>query len=579
MATSVFEVARNRSTRYIRNVAADCLVSSSGTSQEPIPTRTVVTTPLLASSTAAGSLISTYTFEVPPYQREYSWEDDELTEFWTDLQAALEEDSYFLGLVILTDNNDRKQVVDGQQRILTLTILAAALHHEAIKRKRTALADRIQADFLSSIDYNTDETHPRVILSDDRDNATLRSILENEISEENTTDDEELLSTRMRSAYFLLRKNLQADLKHDAFKRLGQWADFITNKIYFAVFLHPNASSAYRVFEVINTRGRELTTADLIKNYLISQTTAAKRKALYSDWKNISRQFSPTGSNSFVQYIRHAITIEVGHILPKDLFDFVAERVTHSNKQAPTPSGLMQMLQQHLPLYSQMVDPSLDGPADSDELRIFAALNSLQVIAVRPILLAVAERPGAIEAMKYVLRLVVRRIVVGNLGTGNVERRFGEAAKRVYAERNWKVLLDDLRDLNPTREEFIYQLHKRSFNKSALAFLRRSTLAGSMTPDEVGTLHFIHPKQGADWEGFSEEDATYWGSTIGNTYLSTLDRRPKGASTWTGFKQNMLPTGIVKELSGRLSAVDTWDASAVDSVGQGIAKDAADVWY
>lgn len=78
-------------------------------------------TPLNASATSAGALLSSNTFVVPPYQREYAWTNDEIREFWTDLRSGLDEGSYFLGLIILTDEQSRKYVVDGQQRILTIT--------------------------------------------------------------------------------------------------------------------------------------------------------------------------------------------------------------------------------------------------------------------------------------------------------------------------------------------------------------------------------------------------------------------------------------------------------------------------
>lgn len=129
-----------------------------------------VQTPLNASASTAGALLSNATFEIPPFQREYSWGADEVSDFWTDLSNNLESDTYFLGLVILTDSGSRKQVVDGQQRLITLTLLANAIYHEASSRGRQALADRIKADFLSAIDYESDDTTPRVKLSDENDN-------------------------------------------------------------------------------------------------------------------------------------------------------------------------------------------------------------------------------------------------------------------------------------------------------------------------------------------------------------------------------------------------------------------------
>lgn len=376
-------------------------------------------TPLNASASTVGALLSSSTFEVPPFQREYSWQEDEVADLWSDLSNNIAAESYFLGLVILTEEEEegkRRHVVDGQQRIVTLTLLATALYHQAVARGRSALADRIQADFLRSINYASDETDPRVRLSDEADDATLQAILTTGEVPTDAEEEEGSVSYRMARAYQFLRDKLKSDLKSDPFKRLGAWTEFLTHRVYFAVFVHPDAASAYQVYEVINTRGRELTTADLLKNYVLSQTAKPKREARYKQWQSISSQFSLAGSSSFVQYIRHVVTVQSGHILPKDLFKFLAQRTGQTDKNAPTPDKLMELLEAHLPLYLQMIDPTLAGPAEPEALKIFAALNSLGVIAVRPILLAVAGVPNSLEGMKYILQLVVRRIVVGNLG-------------------------------------------------------------------------------------------------------------------------------------------------------------------
>ena len=110
-----------------------------------------VDTPLNASANSAGAIFSNNQFEVPQYQREYSWGNDEIDDFWNDLKGSIEAEAYFLGLIILTKPNEgdagRKHVVDGQQRIITISLLANAIYHEAMARDRKALAERIQAGF------------------------------------------------------------------------------------------------------------------------------------------------------------------------------------------------------------------------------------------------------------------------------------------------------------------------------------------------------------------------------------------------------------------------------------------------
>ena len=538
-------------------------------------------TPLNASATSAGALLSANTFSVPQYQREYAWEVDEVREFWSDLRGGLEEGSYFLGLVILTEEGSRKHVVDGQQRLLTITLLAAALFHEAVRSGRSALADRIQADFLTSIDYATDKIEPRVRLSDDVDDAALQEIVANADLSQLSFNADVGLASKLLAASRELQESLRRDLSEDPFKRLGLWTDFLTNKVYLAVFVHPDPASAYRVFEVTNTRGRELTTADLLKNFVLSQTSADDRPTRYSAWQAISRPLQQAGSSTLVQYIRHVVTLQAGHVLPRDLYAFLADRRHRGrdSRRPPSVPELMEALESRLPLYLQMVDPTVEGPAAEEWLGIFEVFQDLNVITVRPLLMAIADADRATEGMRRLLQLVVRRIVVGNLGTGNVERRFGEAARSVAETGSWTAVLEELSDLNPAREEFEEQLRKRSFNKSTLTFLRRSIIQEAINPRNEGFTHLIRPRQTADWPEFPDDEFTYWGSTIGNTLLATVERRPKGSNTFDGFKSNLLPHALADEATSDLASLDRWTASDVESRGRDLAAAAAEIWY
>lgn len=537
-------------------------------------------TQLNTSASTGGELFSSNTFEVPQFQREYSWQEDEVEEFWSDLSGNISSSSYFLGLIILTAEGDRKVVVDGQQRIVTLTLLASALYHEATKRGRNALADRIQSDFLRSINYETDETEPRVVLSDRTDNATIQHIFSTGEAPV-ATDDADTVAARLSASYKQLQAKLTQNLRPDAFKLLGNWADFITNRLYFAVFVHPDASSAYQVFEVINTRGRALTTADLLKNYVLSQTAQKDKESTYRRWQNISANFPPEGSsNTLVQYIRHIVTVQSGHILPRDLFGFLAERNEHPGREPPSCGQLLELLEENLPSYLQMVDPSLPGPVKREELQFYGAFNALGLITVRPILLALIGTKRPREGLDFLLRLVVRRMVVGNLGTGNVERRLSEAANRISVKGIWTPLKDDLLDLNPARTEFFEQLRKRSFNKGFLTFIRRSIVQESITPEQEGTLHFVWPKSSPDGWGVEAEAGSYWAATVGNTFLSSLSRRPaEASSSWRMFMASMLESGCDGELLGRLGEVDEWDVNTIESFGRELAEKAGEIWY
>lgn len=532
-------------------------------------------TPLNAAASTAGSVISASEFEVPPYQREYSWQEDEVREFFEDIQRSLEGETYFLGLIILTDEAGKKNIVDGQQRIVTLTLLASALFHEAKARSRQALADRLSADFLYSINYETDGSDPRVKLTDIADNETLQHIIAyGEVPTELEIDS---VSAELSKSYIFIRKQLREDLRADPFKRLGKWTEFITHKLYFAVFTHPDSQSAYQVFEVINTRGRDLTTADLLKNFTISQSPPMQRAAIYDRWKDISNKFQGDGG-SFVQYIRHAVTINNGHVLSKDLYSFLAFRENYRGRTPPTSVELLELLESHLSLYLQMVDPSLPGPASTTALGVFAALNRLNVITVRPLMMAMYDAEDTELGLEQLLRLVTRRIVVGNLGTGNIERRFAEAARLVTRSHSWVDPLGQLSDLNPERDTFEEILQRRTLNKGVLSYIKNSICARSIVPAQYAALHFIIPKSGADHPYFLEGELNYWGNTIGNTFISTSDKR-FGGGDWDDFRREMIPTAAPGEFTELLASFERWNASAIREVAAELALVAGEVWY
>lgn len=534
---------------------------------------------LNASALNVGALFPATRFTVPIYQREYAWTLSEVKDFWSDLQAALSSgdstESYFLGLLILTDEHGRQQVVDGQQRILTLTLLIAALRNQAKAAGRAALADKLQSDFLYAVNYESDELEPRIKLSGDVDNLTLNSILQGK-SPDAAND---FFSMRIREAFDFLSTSLSNDVRPDPFKRLGGWAEFISSRLFFAVFVHPDPASAYRVFEAINTRGAGLTTADLLKNFVLSQVPRGQQASVYERWKGIADQFSHDGGTSFVQYIRHVVTPKSGYVLPRDLFDYLARRGRYSMAAGMAPMELVTSLEEKLPLYSQMIDPEVGGPADEGLLPIFGALNQISVITVRPLMISISELTDSVGPANELLKLVVRRIVVGNLGTGNIERRFSEAAKRLRETSDWNSVYADLSDLNPRREEFEAQIWRRSFNKSVLAFLRRSIIQRTTTPTQDGALHLIRIRNAPGWGGFNEEELSYWINTLGNTFLSTAERRPADANTWTGFKARLLPFAAEGEEQDLLKDEVAWNANSVGRFGEALANAAGDVWY
>ena len=541
-----------------------------------------MTSPLSASAKNAGELISSSRFKIPSFQREYSWKESEVENLWTDLTESDKEPNYFLGLVILTDISkavEEKNVIDGQQRLVTLTLLAKALCNKASELGQDALATQIEMAFLREVtNYATQDKELRISFMDKNDNATFEAILGgNSTSIDGLPKD--MTSTTMMKSFTYLSTKLDEYLKDNAVDKLGNLTDFLKNRVYFAVFVHPDDASAYRVFEVVNTRGRELTAADLLKNYVLSEAPdQKKRESYYAEWQRISKNFSSgSANNTFVQYIRHVVTVECGNIPGKDLYDVLSGNKKNDRYQ-PSSSRLLGLLSSRLGLYRQIADPSLSGPAEGRALEIFNAFKSLNVFQVRPILLALSDLDGGIHGMEFLLRLVVRVMVTQTLATGKVEAALGEAARRLADERDPGKLAAYLASLDPKRDLFVSQLADRSLPKRTLTFVRQSMLQNSTTPEKLGTLHWIMPDH-PGWGGLSQSESNLV-TTFGNSILATATSRPKRASDdWDAFKDSLLKLAVDDEVTETLTQCDSWDAAAIRRMGQMAAERAADVWY
>jgi hypothetical protein len=135
-----------------------------------------------------------------------------------------------------------------------------------------------------------------------------------------------------------------------------------------------------------------------------------------------------------------------------------------------------------------------------------------------------------------------------------------------------------MKRLLPAKDHFVQQLTTRSLNKQILYFIRRSIIEKSVTPGHGGTLQFIWTRQ-APFGGMGEEEGTYWASTLGNTFLSTVERRPKIVTTWQNFKDEMLPKAVQGERVAELEPVSEWNVHEVERVGQDLAGAAGEIWF
>jgi len=108
-------------------------------------------------------------FKVPDYQRSYAWEKENVEALLSDIQEAIKnkEKEYFLGSIVVTGPiNQRFQVVDGQQRLATISLLISSIKDKFIEQNETESATALRTDYLVSMDRRTKEKEPKLTLNE-----------------------------------------------------------------------------------------------------------------------------------------------------------------------------------------------------------------------------------------------------------------------------------------------------------------------------------------------------------------------------------------------------------------------------
>ena len=235
-----------------------------------------------------------YFFVVPDYQREYVWKvDDQVEQFLVDIDnefepGAREQSSYFIGSIIIVKNDNRYEVIDGQQRLTTVVLTMCAIR-DVMKANEHALDDTQKkylngiSEWLFNFDMGTGKTQFRLELQYEESKTFLSNLIENKTYK----DDESGSITKMRGAYERIKKELDSYLLRGV-PALTEFAIYFLNKIDLVVIESENLSSALKIFETINQRGAGLNAMDLVKNLLFSQASTDDFSKIKEKWKELT---------------------------------------------------------------------------------------------------------------------------------------------------------------------------------------------------------------------------------------------------------------------------------------------------
>jgi uncharacterized protein with ParB-like and HNH nuclease domain len=225
-----------------------------------------------------GDVLAHSRLVVPLNQREYSWEEEHVTDLFTDFANAINKGSYFLGCIVITRDpqGNPEEISDGQQCLATTTILFAAIRDYFYYNNDIDRARIIETDFLKTTDLKTTQNVPRLRLNVDDNEFFTKFVLSSPNDPSRKISPTKESHKRIQHATQIAQKHVRDILEphNEANKtaRLFEWVRFIQHGAQVILPRVPDHLNAFMMFETLNDRGLKASQADLLKNHLLSST-------------------------------------------------------------------------------------------------------------------------------------------------------------------------------------------------------------------------------------------------------------------------------------------------------------------
>ena len=231
-------------------------------------------------------------YQIPDYQRPYSWDRDNVSDLIDDLVAAHasnQEETYFCGSLVLVNNpGDRRlDVIDGQQRLTTFTIIACVFRDIYLSDLGQESKDYIMASIQDK--YGNNERRLRFLTDEkyqlDFENTVLDKIDFSSVKNIEKTDPN---NRYLKNAHYI--KDFLGEKVTEKKISIDEFVLWFFKKVVLAVITCPNQDSAIRIFNVLNNRGTPLTSVDILKSFLMQRLNKEDRTAFKATWNSMDVQ-------------------------------------------------------------------------------------------------------------------------------------------------------------------------------------------------------------------------------------------------------------------------------------------------
>ncbi|GAA7544678.1 DUF262 and DUF1524 domain-containing protein [Helicobacter pylori] len=463
---------------------------------------------------------------IPIYQRWYSWEKEQCKQLWDDIIKIGGDDKmngHFIGSILyvldsITYSNNALLIIDGQQRLTTITLLLTALRdHWSDKHKE------IENHYLINSDKDGDKKFRLILSESDKD--TLLYLIDKD-----------------------RRKPSEPSLKIvENFKLFEEWISKNTNQLetifrglkklmIVEIALEKEKDDPQLIFESMNSKGIKLTQTDLIRNYIVMETETEKQESFYNKyWRAMEEKFKQN-EKWFDRFVRHYLTIKTREI--PNINKVYAAFKDYRQKEGVGIEDLLKDLQKYCGYFCQIAFKKKEAHKDLNKALGF--LVDLEMDVIYPLLLelysdysdGVLSKDDFKCSIALIESYICRRAVCG-LSTNSLNKVFPSFTKHIQKNEYFESLKVHFGSLTnnqrfPDDDEFknlFITIDFYRFKKNKYFFERLENLDEEPVNTQECTIEHIMPqKLTEEWErdlgeNFQEIHDKYL-HTIGNLTLT-----------------------------------------------------------
>lgn len=545
--------------------------------------------------TGIGKMLSDGPWVVPVYQRAYAWEEKHVRDLVRDLDVAIahDEKEYFLGSIVITNTgSSAPEIVDGQQRLATTTILLAAIRDHFIEQNDGIRAKGIE-EYLFDTDLRTQEISPKLRLNSVDHDFYLKAILQQQEGSARKLAPSKSSHERLMTAQRIAQEYVKTLTLHGSTDRLFDVVDYLEGRARVIAVKVPDDANAFTIFETLNDRGLALAITDLLKNYLFKQAGPKRIEETKQKWVAMVATLEAVEDETIVaEFIRHYWSSRFGLTRDKYLYDEFKKNVT-GPAIAVTFAG---ELETESKLYAAMLSPGDEywNQQTSTARDYMDILNRLGLVRLRPLVLSILRSFSAKKNVESALRLLVNwsvRFLITGGGAGTIETTYGEKAKEV---RDGKIKTPDdlykaMKFIVPTDTQFhdafgIAPVSKSRIARYYLQVLEKRSQGQDQpewvpneNPDEINLEHVMPQTPTGEWAKLDPELLRTYTRRLGNLCLMQSKENSGAANEKFSQKKNRYAKSEYK-LTAMIANEHTWGADEIRKRQNYLADLAVKAW-